>query len=363
MKKAISILLIFILFTLNGCINDISDISYNISVENKQVPEKIENESIKSENEVQQIPKIYVDKFPVSACQERIVNTDYVLCNCSKHEVSFSGICFPKEYFIQNNSIWMEKAQKLYNPNLTFGSCKHLEFNIYPGVNENYITKLRRSDKFDDKDHVLNNINQPIQDLLIEDIITAIKKLTDDTDEQARIAISLVQWIHYDYEAADNPFYYRQDERFAYEVLIDHEGLCGEKAQLLILLLKKLGYGTAYMVFEEENHATAAIKCPEDYSYKETGWCFIETTDTAYIGNSNNNYVDVGKLSYNPIIYVMSEGKTYEDIRNYIEHAKSLVEKGEWFELKDKSGAVVIRKSGGYYTAMDHGDIIIKYPD
>lgn len=305
------------------------------------------------------------DSFSKSSCSKKI-ELNGSICGCDNDFFSIDGYCYPNKY-IKNPYFTTDGWGHMYNPNLTMGRNYLLNYSVYFSASK-YFENLDKDIYYypgvdpepNYKDYILKNIDDPFQLFLIQPIVDAIKNLSDDLDFQARVVISLVQWIPYDNNAFDegaDPY-----ELYAYEVLLNNKGVCGEKSQLMILLLRELGFGTAIFEFPDENHATAAIKCPKEYSYKKTGWCFIEATGTAYVGNSNNNYVDVGKLSYNPLIHVISDGYEYKDIERYIEEAKSQIGE-DWFLLEDKNGAKILRKHGGGYTALDYGDIILEYPN
>jgi hypothetical protein len=59
---------------------------------------------------------------------------------------------------------------------------------------------------------------------------------------------------------------------------------------LLILLLKNLGYRTSYIYFPDFNHAGVGIGCNGDYEFKNTGYCYIETTNDFLITDVNKYY-------------------------------------------------------------------------
>ena len=62
------------------------------------------------------------------------------------------------------------------------------------------------------------------------------EKLSKSKDEQLRIAVSLVQNIPYDW---DN-YYTGELGKYPYEVLYQNKGVCGEKSQLIIFLLREV---------------------------------------------------------------------------------------------------------------------------
>jgi hypothetical protein len=125
-----------------------------------------------------------------------------------------------------------------------------------------------------------------------------------------------VQKIPYDMNSllADSNY-----ERFPYEVLYDNNGVCGEKSKLLAFFLRELGFGTAILLFEKENHGAAGIKCPAQYSYKNTGYCFIESTTTSIITDSNGDYLGAGKLESTPKILKISDGNSFDSVNEEFE--------------------------------------------
>jgi len=270
----------------------------------------------------------------------------------------------------------------IFTRNLLIGKREKINFTTYSGVND-YLADLERAIWYTpgvdpeptDIDFVLKRINNPIQDFYLKTLAIKIKNITSDKDEQARIAISVVQMIKYDENAeiinddstifVPIPFSPKKARKiyYPYEVIYNEKGLCGEKSELIIYLLRELGFGTAYLSFEEEQHAAVGIKCPVAYSYKDTGYCFVEATDKTIIGQSNNLYVDVGKLSYTPKIYAISEGIEYKDIIQQIENAKLEIKNNTRFEIRDESGAIIARINGDAIDRINYPDVIIKYPD
>jgi len=109
--------------------------------------------------------------------------------------------------------------------------------------------------------------------------VAAIKAVAKKPDDQARIAISLVQKIPYDWDKYDLiESGHSTHLRYPYEVIYDNKQICSESSYLIAFLLAELGYASGVFVFPDASHDTAAIKCPVKYSYKETGYCFIEAT-------------------------------------------------------------------------------------
>ena len=154
----------------------------------------------------------------------------------------------------------------------------------------------------------LNYTNDAYQNGVLNDIVSTIQKQTENPDDQARIAISMVQQIPYDTKKPTN------NMRYPYMVIYDGKGLCGEKSTLLAALLQRLGYGVALYHYEAEKHMALGIKSPSQYAYRNTGYAFIETTNPSIPTDSSGNYTSIGKLTSMPFVYVVSNGRTMSSI-------------------------------------------------
>lgn len=153
----------------------------------------------------------------------------------------------------------------------------------------------------------LGYLDQEDQKTELTKLVNSIKSITSDKNAQARIAISLVQNIPYDYDG----FYAKNVEgRYPYEVLYDNKGVCGEKAPLLAFLLRELGFGVALLDYSE-NHQAVGIKCPTKNALPGTIYCFVESTMPTEIGDNQEYYVGVGRLTSTPTVTVISDGATY----------------------------------------------------
>jgi hypothetical protein len=150
----------------------------------------------------------------------------------------------------------------------------------------------------------------------LQSIVTTIRGATNNTDDQARIAISIVQHIPYDAEKVNmiQVGSNTNRSRLPYQVIYENMGVCSEKAGVLAYLLKELGYGVALFEFRSEKHMVVGIRAPEQYAYKNTGYAFIETTIPSVITDSNGIYTGIGNLQSYPIVYRISEGKSMDSI-------------------------------------------------
>ena len=133
------------------------------------------------------------------------------------------------------------------------------------------------------------------------------------------------------------------------------QGVCGEKSELLVFLLRELGYGIVFFYHQEENHESVGIKCPEEYSLRKSGYCFVETTGSSIITDDEIEYVGGVKLLSQPEIFKISEGESleedlyeYKDAKKWIEIRNDIKENREldvlkyfrWKSLKEKYGLV-----------------------
>jgi hypothetical protein len=203
---------------------------------------------------------------------------------------------------------------------------------MYGGVDE-YLTGTDRQLYVNNlEDSYKKFLDDPIQDVYMGDYIEYIKSTAKYSDDQVVNAVRFVQNIPYDEDRSQSQY----EVRYPYQVLYDGEGVCSEKALLLIYTLKKLGYGTAYMVFDEENHAVVGLKCDPIYAYKHTNYCFIESTTPTMITYTSLEYGYSGKLTSEPLVYTMSDGRTFHGIDDEYNDAirfgelQSHAEENEW---------------------------------
>ncbi len=223
------------------------------------------------------------------------------------------------------------------------GEDKIMNFVVYSGF-EDYISKVPRSIYYSDEkdysraDFILKAINEEEQRKLLLPLVIEIQNITKSREDQARIAISLVQNIPFGASNKTSNFGSMKVDysRYPYEVLYDMSGICGEKTDLLIFLLREIGYGTAFFYYPHYNHEAAGISCPSKESLLDSGYCFVETTGPAIISDNKISYVGVGKLLESPEIYPISEGISlgqniyeYSDANQLIRITES-IEKSGW---------------------------------
>jgi hypothetical protein len=259
------------------------------------------------------------------------------LCGCPLDEVAQGDNCISK---YETNP-----KEQTFNYVLR-GKSNNIKFTVYKGLND-YLSGLPRSITYYEdepepttKDFVMKYLDNNIQKKYLIVLVEKIKEKEDNEDDQARIAISLVQHIPYDWEEFNS---INLEGRYPYEVIYDKKGVCGEKSQLLAFILRELGFGVVLFEYEIENHMAVGIKCPSQYSYEDSGYCFIETSAPSIITDSEGDYVGVGKLSSTPDIITISDGKSFDSVSEEYNDAQ------EWNRINKLS-----ESSGGYLDSYNY---------
>jgi hypothetical protein len=178
------------------------------------------------------------------------------------------------------------------------------------------------------KDFILTKLNNKLQRERLLPLVEKIRSLTPDIHKQARIAISLVQNIPYGFPDLDNPGEYV--EKYPYGVIWDMMGVCGEKSDLLLFLLRELGFGTATLIYKNEDHRTVGIKCPDAYDVDDSGYCFVEVSNPKIISDNLSQYRGAGTLTDFNLITV-SDGIQLEGVE------EEFADKNLYYDLLNKS--------------------------
>lgn len=265
--------------------------------------------------------------------------TPYNTCSSVKPYLCFQGkfidlasICgCPEGFSINNeNCIYYPSPSKvIFLKYMLHGGTYSIDFPVYDEFEE-YISNVPRSinssgeSSVSRADFKLKAINEEEQRKFLLPLVIKIQNITENKEDQALIAISLVQNIPFG--NSNKTFFFWGEEvnhtRYPYEVIYDFEGVCGEKTDLLSFLLRELGYGVSFFYYQEENHEAVGIKCPMKQSLIDTGYCFVETTGPSLISDSSISYVGIGRLYSTPEFYILSDGNSlgknledYEDVK------------------------------------------------
>lgn len=162
-------------------------------------------------------------------------------------------------------------------------------------------------------------------------LIKKLEKLAEDkhwsSDQFLEFALALVQYIPYDNGKVENLHSLNTNPYYPYETLYLNKGVCSDKVFLGLKILRHLGYGAAILDFPEINHSALGVACPREDSLRETGYCYIETTNYFPLGvipqsisdgrvqniSQENNFFNdqgLGELE----IYQTSSGLVYQGL-------------------------------------------------
>jgi len=245
-----------------------------------------------------------------------------------------ASVCGCSEGMIEDDDSCLKKYQTGTKLNRTYsfvvkGETGSISMVVYKSLKD-YLAKLPRTFVCNDtcpsrEELEMKYINEKEQKEYLSELLSLIKTKTNDSDERVRIAVALVQNIPYDYAEAEGAI----KDRFPYEVLYDNAGVCGEKSRLLAYILREFGYGTVLFHYESQKHMAVGIKCPVQYSYKSSGYCFIETTRPLMMTDYWESYAGIGKLTTSPNILNVSSGKLFDGISEEYNDGQ------EWYQIEN----------------------------
>lgn len=270
--------------------------------------------------------------FPLNFSSLKPGYTDYVSA-ASRPEDNLSDVTACSNFSHAN------QTEKVF-PYVLRGTPGEIKATMYPDL-ANCLDGLKRETSLPQAPHaqkedtddklMINNVPQTEN---LKEIAENIEKVTPDKNDQARIAVSLVQGFKYEEKDPD-------DYEYPYEVAFDQKGICNETAKLLLNLFQHLGFDAAMFTFEKDNHQAVGIKCDAKYSFQNTGYCFVETTSRAIITDNveENTPVRVNQISSGLTFDASSD---WQDAQQYMTLIKkknlSSEEKTLISNLKEKYG-------------------------
>ena len=248
-------------------------------------------------------------------CSEQLLTEKASICGCVNNTEIEGNFCV---------SPYQTNPKEI---NLTYilkGEKNNISFTVYEGMID-YLSTLSPfityigGEEASRIDFKLRNINEENQKVLLMPLVVEIQNLADNKEDQMRIAISLVQNIPFESSnelitVGNKSINY---SRYPYEVLYDQEGICASKSELMVFLLREIGYETVFFYHELENHDSVGIKCPEKYGLSNTSYCFVETTGPSIITDNENIYLEGVKLISYPEIMNVSEGNSLGHMYEY----------------------------------------------
>jgi hypothetical protein len=208
----------------------------------------------------------------------------------------------------------------------------------------------------------LAKIDNPVQSSFLMPLVIKIENLYPNSkDMQAKAAVSFVQDIPYSNQSNFALFFGTKVEvgKYPYQVLGDDNGSCESKSELLAYMLKQMGFGVVLFYFPSEDHESVGIKCPVEYSYLGTGYCFIETTMPSPISFSEGLYLGdngVERLSSTPQIIMVSNGislsgniSDYSDAKLLGSLSNQIINSGSLNPLQESQMSSLRKKYGLNY--------------
>jgi len=116
-----------------------------------------------------------------------------------------------------------------------------------------------------------------VYDSLTDEFRRVRTEMNLDDDEYCELISTFVQSVPY---KTDNLLVM---PRYPIETVVDGYGDCDDKSMLLAGLLAHENYNVSLLYFGEDNHMTCGIAA-DGYSYGNTGYALIESTNTSFIG-------------------------------------------------------------------------------
>jgi len=189
------------------------------------------------------------------------------------------------------------------------GDRRSLSFTTYGGLSD-FFSNKSHSYHYDPETGVfIELLENEVQNENMQPFIDMIRKQSTTSDDQARIAISLVQHIPYNgnrYNRTTTDWYY------PYETLHTARGSAADKSILLAYILNELGYET--VLFDFSNHMAVGVKSSSKYAFYDTGYAYIETTRPTIITYEPDTSYGGLRISSDSRIIHLSGGRRAMDV-------------------------------------------------
>jgi len=189
------------------------------------------------------------------------------------------------------------------------GERRSLTFTMFGGFSDSLSGKIHSYHNDPETGVIADLLENADQNVYMRPFLETIRKRSVVPDDQARIAISLVQRIPYHgnlFSRTSTEWYY------PYETLYNNGGSDADKSVLLAYILNELGFDT--VLFEFSDHMAVGIKSSTRYAFSGTGYAFIETTQPAIITYEPDAGWGDFELSQNPGIIHLNGGKRAMDV-------------------------------------------------
>jgi hypothetical protein len=219
----------------------------------------------------------------------------------------------------------LSEADYLQSPKTTSfsyfidGNRRSIIFTTFGGLSDFFSTRSHSFHYDPDNGVIMDLLENRVQNEFMLPFIEMIRKRSVTSDDQAKIAISLVQHI------PDNGVRYTRtstDWYYPYETLYNNVGSAADKSVLLAYILNELGYET--VLFEFPSHMAVGVKSASRYSFYDTGYAYIETTRPTIITYEPDPGYGGFSISQNPRVIHLSGGKKALDVSTEYGDARRL---------------------------------------
>jgi hypothetical protein len=199
------------------------------------------------------------------------------------------------------------------------GNRRSLSFTTFGGLSDFFSGKSHSFYYDPDTGVIMDLLENTVQNEFMLPFIDMIRKRSVTGDDQAKIAISLVQRIPNN----GNRYVRTQtDWYFPYEILHNNEGSAADKSILLAYILNELGYET--VLFEFPGHMAVGVKSSPRYSFYDTGYAYIETTRPTIITYEPDAGYGGFSISQNPRVIHLIGGKKVLDVSTEYSDARRM---------------------------------------
>jgi hypothetical protein len=236
---------------------------------------------------------------------------------------------FVPEVGLESRSFSFEYLCQPYTIHIPIYQSKYVYFSNL----DRDIFLLNRSGKNPEEEYYKQFLLSDQDEDTIQKIISEIQYLTqaNTSDDLVTAVVSFVQHIEYDCEklfSYEHMTEHDYQTYYPYETLFLNKAVCGDTSLLLAKILNHLGYGSAFLIYEDQNHMALGIRCPNsqaNFVEDGVGYCYIETTAPARIGVIPQGINESYALT-NPRIIKVADGQSFERMTILAEQRKEQVE-------------------------------------
>jgi hypothetical protein len=233
-------------------------------------------------------------------------------------EDGFESRSFSYEYLCQPYTIHLPLYQS--------------KFDYFSGLNREVLL-LKRSGKNPEEEYYMQFLLNDQDEDTIQKIVNEIQYQTqaNASDDLVTAVVSFVQNIEYDCEklfSYENLTDHDYQTYYPYETLYLNKAVCGDTSLLLAKILNHLGYGSAFLIYEDQNHMALGIRCPNNtanFIEDGVGYCYIETTAPARIGVVPTG-INESEILSNPRIIKIADGQSFQRMNILADQRKTQVE-------------------------------------